>query len=698
MKSCIDKDLLQRTVLFCSIALTSLLLQAADITEGVKMNADKVDFDYENNVSNFSGNVRIEKDNYSLVSDEAKLYNQERRAVASGHVLIKDKDKIFFCDDVSYDFNAKRGVMNNASTVEEIWIMTGSKVEQIENNTIRILDARVSTCSKDHPHFYMTASEILFSPNREFVAKKATFWLGPVPIFYFPAYTRSLDKDAPFGVRFGVGSELGFQTLTRYDFLKTDHVKATANADLYTKRGVGVGVDAKAFSESSKSKLVSYYINDQEFEPNQSTEKAGTLSRYRISLNSNTRFESGIKSALEVNKHSDPDIYEDFFRDEFYEHVQWDNRYRLYYADEYYSSGLTLRFKTNDFDNMLERLPQYDFNIYEFELGTDTNLYFTSNNHVANLRQNFTDNQIEYDALRGYTGESLSYSKKYFGWLNFNPRVDLEGIWYSDTLGETTRQDGSREYADGDLRWVQNYTVSLSTNLTKIFDTRDPLFECTRFRHILTPGLEYFLRPDPSVKDEDILQFDEYDSRPKTNTLTPNLISRWQGKKEDGTIKTLLNTRYFITYDFEAEDDNWTNLGLDSQIRTTDNTMIDLFWSYNMAESRTDDFRTDLSWRLGNKFGLSCFYWYRGEDQDEIVAPELSFNFSDDIFIRGYAYYNTTQSLIERSEISVIKSMHCLDFSTKFVQRDYRDETIIYFMFSPKGMASPGVQLLRSKN
>ncbi len=696
MRSCVYNDLLQRSMLFCSIALFSFLLQAADMTEGVQMNADKVDFDYENNVSNFSGNVCIKKDNYSLISDEAKLYNQERRAVASGHVLIRDKNRIFFCDDVSYDFDAKRGVMNNASTVEEIWIMTGTKVEQIENNTIRIQEARVSTCTKDQPHFYMTASEIIFSPDREFVAKKATFWLGPVPIFYFPVYKRSLNEDSRFGVRFGVGSEHGFETLTHYDFLKTNTVKATANADLYTKRGVGVGVDAKMISKNSKGKLITYFIEDQEFEPNQSTEEAGTLSRYRISVNNTTRFKNGLKSALEVNKHSDPDIYEDFFRDEFYENVQWDNRYRLYYADEDYSSGVTMRFKTNNFDNMLERLPQYDLNIYEFELGTDTNLYFTSNNHVANLRQNFTDNQIEYDALRGYTGESLSYSKKYFGWLNVNPRVDLEGIWYSDTLGESIRADGSREYADGDLRWVQNYTVDLSTNLTKVFDTQNPVWGCSRFRHILTPGLEYFFRPEPDLEDHDIIQFDEYDSRPETNTLTPNLISRWQGKK-DGKIKTLLNTRYFITYDFEAKDDNWTDLGVDSQIRTTDNTMIDLYWTYNMAENRTDDFRTDLSWRFSNKVGLSCFYWYRGENEDEIVAPELSFNFSDDIFIRGYAYYNTGQSLVERSEIAIIKSMHCLDFSTRLLQRDYRDETIIYFMFSPKGMASPGLQLLKSK-
>ena len=696
MKSCIYKDLLQKYLFFFGMALFPFILQAADMTEGVKMNADKVDFDYENNVSNFSGNVNISKDSYTLKADEAKLYNEERRAVASGHVLIKDKDRIYFCDDVSYDFNVRQGVMNNASTVEEIWVMTGSRVEQIENNTIRITDARVSTCSKDNPHFYMTASEILFSPNREFTAKKAIFWLGPIPIFYFPSYTRCLDENARFGVRFGVGSEMGFQTLTHYDFIRTDHVKATVNADYHTKRGAGVGVDAKAISKTSQTDLTTYYINDQEFEPNQSTEEAGTLSRYRVSLNNKTRFESGIKSVLEVNKHSDPDIYEDFFRDEFYENIQWDNRYRLYYADEYYSSGLTMRFKTNDFDNMLERLPQYDLNIYEFELGKDTNLYFSSNNHVANLRQNFTNDQIEYDALRGYTGESLSYSKKFFSWLSFNPRVDLEGIWYSDTLGENTLEDGSREYADGDMRWVQNYTLDLSTNLTKIFSRNDPLFECSRFRHILTPGLEYFFRPDPNLEDKTIMQFDEYDSRPKTNTLTPNLISRWQGKKDDGTIKTLLNTRYFITYDFEAEEDNWTNLGVDSQIRTTDNTMIDLYWSYSMAESRTDDFRTDLSWRLSNKFGVSCFYWYRGEDEDEIIAPELSFNFSDDIFIRGYTYYNTTQSLVERSEINLIKSMHCLDFSARFVQRDYRDEKIIYFMFSPKGMASPGLRLGRS--
>ena len=657
---------------------------------GVNMNADKVDFDYEKNITNFTGHVVIEQKDSSLRADKAVVYNKERKAEASGNVMILNGNKLYFCDQITYDFNNNKGIMENVVTVKNAWIMTGSKVVQSSKDHIEIQNARITICTEEKPHYYMTAKNVTVESAKWIIARDVVFWFGPVPVFYFPYYKRSLDDDGVFGLRIGHDSKLGTEVMTHYDFFKSNSVKATAKLDWYSSRGFGAGVETKNISEKGQGEAFAYFVNDRKFEPTRSLDQPGQKSRYAVSVNETYRLPNQWGSIVEANKYSDADFYYDFFPNIFDQGIQLQNAAKVYDVQDWYSQGVSVNFKLNDFDNVLLRFPQYDFNIYEMQIG-DSDFYYSSDNQVAYLKQDYFTDSPEYEASRGYTNQAVSYSRKYFGWLTFNPKIAVEGMLYSKTLSdEVIEPNGKRDYADGTFRYDEIFSLSLSTNLFKRFDTEYLHFGFDKFRHVLTPSIDYTYSPSPSKKNNEIIQFDEVDNRRRTNVITPGLISMWQAKGDDNMIYNLVVNKYSISYNLDADTKPWGDLNLDSQLRLRKDVMADILWSYNVEDSWTDSFRTDVSWEMSDIFGVSMAYWYR-HNQDTLISPELSLKLGEELFLRGYVYYNEGQSQVERKDISVVKGLHCMDLAFTYSVRENRDERIFYFMLTPKSLSSKGL-------
>jgi lipopolysaccharide assembly outer membrane protein LptD (OstA) len=695
-----------RTILRLALVffLPCLSTAATELTD-IRMNAEKVDFDYAENVTNLSGSVEIRYGDFLLRADRARISTAEKKGMAEGNVMMLDGGRVFFCDRLEYDFRENRGSLTQGITLENVWVLTGAEVRRTADDRIEIIDAELSACQKPRPHYSMTARSLTLVPGKALIAKGAWFRVGDVPVLYLPSYRRRLDGKSTFGLRIRHNDRFGLQVLTRFRFHEGDHLQSRVRLDWHEKRGVGIGLDQKLAYERGEGEAYAYFIRDDAFEPNRSGEPAGTLDRYRVSVHHDHRFPSRWKSVLDVNTYSDLDFYDDYFSSEFDEGIQPDNRYRLSHATADYSTGLSLRYKLNDFENVLERLPQLHFDLYQRSLN-DSNFYFSSTNQAVYLNQDYADSVSieENDAFRFYSGNSLSYSRKYFGWLTFNPGIHAEAIWYSKHLeevpadppaggnDETQAQASAYEEGGDALRFAGTATVNFSTSLYKIFTPGTPRFGFERFRHVMTPSFSYSYSPESNYADREIYSFDEIDTRPNENrsSLGFSLISRWQGKVR-GQVETLLNNRYAVTYDLEAEEDPWGSFLFNSEIRFFGNAKIDLGFAYDIDEKRTDYFRTDLSYRRGRRLGFALVYWYR-ENDDDIIAPELSVNLADDWFFRAYAYYNEGRSLFERVEYSLVKSLHCMDFAVQYSEREFREEKTFFFTISPKGFSTRGVQ------
>jgi len=676
----------------------------------VKMNADKVDFNYETNESSFSGNVCISKGDMILKADQAKIAMIDKKAKASGSVNLLNKNRVFFCDNIDYDFNKKNGVMVNAQTYEGPFVIKGSNVRESSNGLIEIDDASIFSCHNANPHFYITAKQINLLPDNKITLKHAVFWLGPIPVFYWPYYKRDLSEHSVFSFRIKQNDILGFAFLTKYKFFAGKHVIAKALVDYYEKRGFGVGIESKILYDKNTTLIDAYYINDSEFDPNRSEEEAGDQSRYQMHLTNSTSFSKQTTSKLNMTIYSDLDFYDDFFPDKFDQDIQPDNRFRLNHSSESSSSGINLRVKLNDFHNVLERLPELYFDLHQTVLG-ETNFYFLSSNRLAYLNQDFNTTNTSYDTTRFYSRNVFTYAKKYFGWLSISPQIQLDTIWYStsrdtstynvDTevlntetgiLETITTTNTLEEEGSSLLRFAPSFSFSLSTSLFKVFQPNSNiLFGDNKCRHILTPSISYVYTPKSNEDNENIFQFDEIDKQASEvqSSINFNLISRWQVKDGDSS-KTVLNDRLSISYDLEADDNPIGNLNYDSEIRFTRNFKMDARTSYDIEEGEISYVRDDFSWQVDNIFGLSLTYWYRRND-DDIISPELSINFSNNLFLRAYGFYNDETGVFEKTALSLVKSMHCLDLALTYSEREFRDEKTIYFSISPRNHTAQGL-------
>ena len=676
---------------------------------GMKMNADKVDFDYETNESSFSGNVIISKGKMILKSDKAKISMSDKKAKASGDVNILNDNRVFFCDKINYDFKNKDGVMINAQTYEGPFIIKGSEARETENNMIEIDDASIFACHNTNPHFRITAKQIILLPNNKIISKHAVFWLGPIPVFYWPYYKRDLSEHSIFSFRVMQNDILGFAFLTKYKFFAGEHVIAKALVDYYEKRGLGIGIESKILYDKSTTKVESYFIDDSEFDPNRSEDEAGNQGRYHVHLTNSSSFSNKTTAKLNMTYYSDLDFYDDFFPDKFDQDIQPDNRLRINHSSEGSSLGMNLRLKLNDFHNVLERLPEFYFDLHQTSLG-ETNFYFLSSNRLAYLNQDFNTSDNTHDTTRFYSRNLITYAKKYFGWLSISPQIQLDTIWYS-TSRKTSTYDVETEVLNSEteeleiitttsileeeasslLRVAPSFSLSFSTSLFKVFQSDSNMFDFNKYRHILTPSISYVYTPKSNEDNENIFQFDEIDNRASEmqSSINFNLISRWQIKKGNNS-ETVLNDRLSISYDLEADEDPISNLNYDSEIRFFRNFKMDARTSYDVEDGEIDYVRDDFSWQVSNVFGLSLAYWYRKND-DDIITPELSVNFSNNLFLRAYGFYNDETGIFEKTTFSLIKSMHCLDFALTYSEREFRDEKTIYFSISPRNHSAQGL-------
>ncbi len=667
------------------------VIDKSSIPQALKMNADKVNFDYETGVSHFSENVNIEYHGVKLFANEATVSLKDKKAKASGQVLIVDGNKIYCCESIDYNFDAKKGLMLNGSTMENAWILTGDRVNQIAKDRFIVENCRVSVCGNDHPHFFMTAPRVEVESGKYLIAHDVLFWMGPVPIFYWPYYKQRLDKNENFfNLRLGHSSLLGGYVSTRFHYPVTDNTDLNTNVNYYSKRGVGFELNSKTVTEKSQSLFRSFYIQDKKFTPTLSQEKPGSLVRHRLHFQNNAVL-SDWQSSLDLNRLSDADVLNDYYKSESNATLQVDHQYRLSKTNEFKSQGVYIRMRANDFYSALERAPEFYYDRVPFEIIDYSNVYFSSTNSASFLKRRPAESPgillNEPSLFRGYTRNALTYTDKFFDWLSFNPEAGLETIVYSKSIGKTGLNDGGNL-----LRWAPFFGMHFSTNLWKRYDTDETLWDYTRFRHVLTPGIGYSYQPKPSSQNSEIIQMDELDNRVKKQEIALELISRWQAKDSVSTGETpnLFNTRYSIPYNLDADTDPWGNFAVESEWRPTKDFKADVRLSYDFQNEEVSSVRTDLSWRFENIFGVSLGYWYRPVE-GSLITPELSLNIGDDWFLRGYCHYNDESQIFERKEIAIIKSLHCLDLSLRFYERDFLDEKGFYITLSPKNITSGAI-------
>ena len=113
-------------------------------------------------------------------------------------------------------------------------------MERVSTNEYLLRGATFTTCTRDGKHYHVTAKEARLLDEKYLKAKGVVFYLGKVPVFYFPYWRHTL-KTSIFTFKLGYGSEWGAYGLIKATVPVTENVDWISDVNLYSRRGVGFG-------------------------------------------------------------------------------------------------------------------------------------------------------------------------------------------------------------------------------------------------------------------------------------------------------------------------------------------------------------------------------------------------------------------------------------------------------------------------
>lgn len=551
--------------------------ESAPVKDDDEVNAVADDLEYvkEENKVIGHGNVYLTRGDTSLTADHAQLYTDTKKAYAEGHVTVRNENIEISGEKVFYDFHNNQGSFPDGRIIADAFYIDGEQIEQVSKDQINILNGILTTCSLSHQHYDLKSSRAVVYPGDKAVLWNIRFRILGVPVFWWPYLVVPLDQETgPIELSFGQSKSFGnyYRVGKAFSVLPpTDGrvIKTKVLVDGYRKRGTAVGNQTwYHLDKIGDGHLLLYDIKDKRA-PDPFTFKADdnfqNKERYRATWKHRTDFDQYTNLIAQWNGFSDPHVMNDFFKKEFDKEPVPQSFAVFTTSQRRYGVVLDVQKQANDFDNVLERLPEVRFRWNDQEV-KDTGVYYTSETGYVNFHQiSHTDTIDPEDGeqKRKITTESrthesrvdtihtLSYPKRYFRYYDLTPNVSSEWTYWNR----------NRLQKDNEVRNVIRLGSELATRFYRFFEVPKGQFlgiKAERVRHYVKPIITYSGTRQVSTRPEHLYAFDGIDQINVADDIRFGLENRIQTKSAGQRIDIVsLNTYANYAFNEENNDSRW---------------------------------------------------------------------------------------------------------------------------------------------
>ncbi len=462
------------------------------------------------------------KGNVVLTADNASLNETTGEVIADGHVRIESEGQLWVGDHIQYNFKTHRMMSEQFRSGFPPAFAGGEHlVGQIQNGQgdgrLTATNAFLTTDDVASPFYRVQASRIVVIPGKSVQMWDATFYLGKVPVFYFPYYQRALNTPMDhLTIQPGYRSFFGAEMLATYRWFLGDYADGKIHADYRSFRGPGFGPDVNLhLGQWGEASVRYYYLHDSK--PDIDTNGLppfGNIpnNRQMFYLGWQATPYTNLNLKALVNYQSDPLIIHDFYPGDYTANPQPDtfveaNRY----WDNWSVDALTTP-RVNSFFSQIERLPDVQLTGFRQQV-LDTPVYYDSQSSVGIFRSytaNTTNNVFD-PAIGFYTNSSARFDTfhqlvlpwTFFNWLNVTPNVGGRLTYYS------AGADGLAAPQHDINREVLDTGVGVSFKASQLWaGATNGLLQVDGLRHIMEPSANYVFVPNPSVPPMELPQFD----------------------------------------------------------------------------------------------------------------------------------------------------------------------------------------------
>ncbi len=682
----------------------------------------EVEWDLATGTATATNGIMVSYGEAFLTADRVRVNQESGEVEAEGRVRIQNNDTIWAGEAIRYNFKTRTMVAELFRTGRFPVFAEGEQLTGDRSNQVYTAQRSfVTTDDVAEPFSKVRASSITIIPNQRITIRHATFYLGKMPIFYFPYYTYTLNERAnQFFVTPGYRSRFGPYLLGTYRWFLSEQVDGELHTDYRWERGVGVGPDINLhLGRWGEATIGYYYLNDRE----PGTNSGGFNNpndRQRVQFNYDATPWTNLNLKSQVRYQSDERLLTDYFEGEYRRNPQaatfaeanklWDN----------FSLDLFAQPRVNDFFETVEALPEMKLTGFRQEIGASP-FYYESESSAGYYRRRFAETNsvpsgLDFEAARADTYHQIVMPQTFFGWLNFTPRLGGRWSYY-------TRASGPGATTAEQYRSVLNTGAELNFKASRLWtDAESKVLDVHGLRHIVQPSLNYVYVPRPSVAPVDLPQFShespslrllpiEYpdynsiDAVDSQNVLRFGVANKLQTKR-DGQLEDLLRWDVYTDWRLRPRTNQTTFADLWSDLIFRPRNWIS-FESQTRFDLDTGDCRMafhNVTLTPSDTWSWSLGHWYLQDDfsGDPLQLGEGNNLFTSSIFyrlnenwaFRASHYYEADLGRLQEQYYTAYRDFRSWVGALTFRVRDNGDgrgDYTVAFTFSLKALPRYGV-------
>ena len=156
-------------------------------------------YDFANDVMTATNGVVIKYGAAVLTAERASVSKNSGWVVADGSVRVENEGMIWVGEHISYNFKTRQMTAEQFRTGKApVYLEAQKLVGDQTNGVYQATNAIVTTDDNGQPFETMRAKSITIVAGKTVTARNATLYLGGIPVFYVPYYSRPLDRRANY--------------------------------------------------------------------------------------------------------------------------------------------------------------------------------------------------------------------------------------------------------------------------------------------------------------------------------------------------------------------------------------------------------------------------------------------------------------------------------------------------------------------
>jgi LPS-assembly protein len=617
--------------------------------------SDSLEYAKETSTYTAKGNVKIQRGDMVIESNEITYNEQISDVIATGNVRYKDPDISFTASRAELNFETKTGKLFDAELLyrKDNYHVSGRVIEKRGERAYFSTDATFTTCDALVPAWCFRGKNIDAIIGERLKAKDVSFRIKDIPVLYSPYLWAPILTERQTGFLMPVidySKSRGGHLNIPFFWAMAENRDATIIMDIYTKRGVGEGLEYRYIEPSDiKGKWWLYHIRDNELDKD----------FFEFRASHEQRSGDGISGFLNINLINEKDFYKEFspyfeiHTSRFLESTgeislplgiesQRLPDSRVYLLSQYWID------LTNEIRTAPQKLPEIGYIINPTKAG-----YFW-------VSASATASNIWRD--KGVYGQRLDIYPR----ISHNLGSD---IVLSQSLGlrETAYSLYREEKSDKNLhRESLEYNFIAHTRLLKRFDS---------FTHILEPSAGYTLITN---SENNLPMFDSTELFKRTSLIELSLLNRFFNN--DGEILIFKASQGFDSY---QGDRPFLPFRLEVGIKKPVSLRLDA--AYDVHQGKVEGINSDLSAKLSD-ITISAGQRYNRQNDIMFYTTGIDLQPYKSLHLEGRLWYDAEEKEIKDITIRAKYLRQCWGLTMSYMKRP--DDYTITVMFELKGFGS----------